>query len=193
MFKSISWHEYLLTTGLLAAGYYVVIFSVFYSKEIVLRLKGETVPKIKPLEPVEQERKPGLMGSISNPARKKIPLKKSVAQSEELTFESDPEEMLLAQREDSPAVELIDCLDDLFTTLLVDKADKAKYIVNIRKLFHRYSEHNKPAIKQDIYGFIQDSRNERDVSFTIEELDTLWLDENEEVIHQSTTKNNHEK
>ena len=193
MFKSISWQEYLLTTGLLATGYYVVIISAFYSKEIFLRLKGETVSKIKPSGAVVQEGKHRLMGSISNPARKKIPLKKSVLPPEELTFESDPEEMLLAQREDSLAAELLDCLDDLFTTLLVDKADKAKYIVNIRKLFQRYSEYNKPAVKQDIYGIIQDSHNQVDVSFTIEELDTLWLDENEEVIHQSTTKNTYEK
>jgi len=193
MFKSISWQGYLFTVGLFAAGYYVITISVFYSKEIFLRLKGETVSKIKPSGAVVQEGKHRLMGSISNPARKKIPLKKSVIQSEELTCESDPEEMLLAQRDDSPAAELLDCLDDLFTTLLVDKADKAKYIVNIRKLFQKYSEYNKPAVKQDIYGIIQDSHNQVDVSFTIEELDTLWLDENEEVIHQSTTKNTYEK
>jgi hypothetical protein len=193
MFKSISWQEYLLTASLLAAVYYIVIISGFYSKEIFLRLKGETVSKTKPSEPVVQERNPGLMGSISNAAPKKIPIKKSVIQPEELTFESDPEEMLLAQREDSPAAELLECLDDLFTTLSVEKADKAKYIFNIRKLFQRYSEYNKLAIKQDIYGFIQDSDMKRDVSFTIEELDTLWLDENEEALYQSTTKNNYEK
>ena len=193
MFKSISWQEYQLAVGLLALGYYAVIVSIFYSRDILLKLKGGEESKSNQQSSSLEEKPAKLMGSISQPVKKKIPLKQSVIIPEELTFESDPEEMVLAQREDSIAAELIEALDDLFTTMAVKKAQRPEYIIHMRKLFEVYSDLNMASAKQDIYSFIHDNLKSGELIFSTEELDSLWLDENEEVIHKSTTKSTYEK
>jgi hypothetical protein len=193
MFKSISWQEYLLTVALLAAAYYLFIISVFYYRDIWQKIKGATVPKAKVTEPAKQRQVTPLMGAISNPIRKKIPLKQSVIHADEFTFESDPEEMRAAHLAESPAAELTEALDDLFITLAIDKAGRTDYIINIRKLFEAYPSDNHRNARQDVYGFIADSLKTSEVSFSAEELDELWLNEKEEVIYQSTTINNYEK
>ncbi len=193
MFKSISWQEYLLAVALLAAAYYVFIISVFYHRDIWQKIKGATVPKVKVTEPAKQRQATPLMGAISNPIRKKIPLKQSVIPADEFTFESDPEEMRAAHLAESPAAELIEALDDLFITLAINKAGRTDYIINIRKLFEAYPSNKKGNAREDVYGFIADNLMASEVSFSTEELDELWLNENEEVIYQSTTINNYEK
>ena len=193
MFKSISWQEYQLAVGLLALGYYAVIVSIFYSRDILLNLKGAEESKSRQQVSGSEERPAKLMGSISQRVKKKIPLKQSVIVPEELAFESDLEDMILAQREDSPAAELIEMLDDLFTTMAVKKAKRPEYISHLRKLFEVYSDLNIASAKPDIYSFIHDSLKSAELTFSQEELDSLWLDENEEVIHKSITKNTYEK
>ncbi len=192
MFKSISWQDYLLAVGVLAAGYYLIVISVFYSRDILSRLKGATVSKTKAPQATPEAEAQKFMGAISNPVKKKIPLKQSISEGEELTFESDPEKMLWAQWQDSSASELIEALDDLFTTLSIKKSHRPEYVINIRKVFQAYPDFNNKSAKQDIYSFIGESLKEG-LAFSTEELETLWLDENEEVIYQSTTKNNYEK
>jgi hypothetical protein len=193
MFKSISWQEYLMAVGLLTAGYYIIVISVFYSRDVLLKLKGQAVSNNKPTQAATVDRGNTLMGAISNPPRKKIPIKQSVLEAEELTFESDPEEMLLAQRADSPAAELIETLDDLFITLSIKRAQRSEYVINIRKLFQSYGEFKGSPARQDIYSFIQDNFKTGELTISTEELDTLWLDGKAEDIHKSTTKNNYEK
>lgn len=193
MFKSISWQEYLLAVALLAAAYYVFIISVFYYRDIWQKIKGATVPKAKGTELAKERQATPLMGAISNPIRKKIPLKQSFIPADEFTFESDPEEMRAAHLAGSPAAELIEALDDLFLTLAIDKAERAEYIINIRKLFEAYPANKQGNAKGDVYGFIADNFKTGEMSFSTEELDELWLNEKEEVIYQSTTINNYEK
>jgi hypothetical protein len=193
MFKSISWQEYLTAVGLIAAAYYAFIILVFYSRDIFLKIKGATVPKKTSSEPVKQEKATSLMGAISNPVRKKIPLKQSLISADEFIFDSDPEEMRAAHLGDSPAADLIESLDDLFITLAINKAERSEYIVNIRKLFHGYPENNHAIARQDVYGFINDNLKTSELIFSTEELDELWLNDKEEIIYQLTTINNYEK
>jgi hypothetical protein len=193
MFKSISWQEYLLAVGGIAGVYYAFIISVFYSRDIFLKIKGAAVPKKTNSEPVKHEKATSLMGAISNPVRKKIPLKQSFIPAEEFTFYSDPEEMRAAHLADSPAADLIESLDDLFITLAIDKAERPEYIINIKKLFHAYPENNHGIARQDVYGFINDNLKAGELFFSTEELDELWLNDKDEIIYQLTTINNYEK
>ena len=91
MFKSISWQEYLLAVGCLAAVYYVVAVAIFYFRDILLKFKGAASSKAQP--EISKTAKPQgkFMGSISTSIRKKIPTKQSIASSEDLSFESQPE------------------------------------------------------------------------------------------------------
>src|SRR5688572_24405817 len=105
MFKSISWQEYLYVIGLIAAGYYVIVVAVFYSRDILSKLRGAPVLKAKTPQPNPASPKEKLMGAISDAPKKKIPIKQSEAAADEIFIDSDPEELLAAQRIDSPAAE----------------------------------------------------------------------------------------
>jgi hypothetical protein len=193
MFKSISWQEYLYAVGVISIGYYALIIAVFYSRDILLKLKGAAVPKVKSVQHNFSGSKEKFMGAISNAPRKNIPVKQSIAETQELIFESDPEEMLSAYRADSLAAELFDTLEELFLVLASEKVEKPKYIKFIRTLFQQHQQIQGKPEQQDVNGFIVDYFKNGTVTFTREELDTLWLDEKEEVINKSTTKNNYEK
>lgn len=193
MFKSISWQEFLYAVALLAGGYYLVVVAVFYSRDILLRLKGATVAKVKPVQPPARESDSPMMGKIlSDAPRKKLKIKQSIAESDELTFESQPEKDLQALKEDSPASAFLEDLDEVFMSLSATKKPKTEFIKSIRRLFRRNPEFQDTSTKQGIYNYIQDYFKNSELSFSAEELDTLWLDGKQEVIHQSTTKNNYE-
>lgn len=193
MFKSISWQEYLFAVGCLAAGYYVITLAIFYSRDILYKLKGVPASKAKP-EISNTNSAPGkFMGSIATSIRKKIPTKQSTASSEDLSFESQPEELLAANRADSPAADLIDALDEVFMYLASKKKEKATYEDKIKRLIQQRPEFNGTPAQQEVISFIHEYfKGNQSINFSIEELEVLWLSASE-VIHQSTTKNNYEK
>lgn len=194
MFKSISWQEYLHAVGLLSVGYYVVVVATLYSRDILIKFRGGRVPRANTGGSNYSNQARQFMGAVSDTPRKIIPIKQSVANTEDLTIESDPEDLLAGLRADSPAVELFENLEEIFLTFAIGKTQKPKYIVEIKKLFRKHSDIKGTASQSDVNGFIRDYfRGHNELSFTVEELDTLWLNEKHEVIIQSTTKNNYEK
>ncbi|HEX5171959.1 MAG TPA: hypothetical protein VFW11_22425 [Cyclobacteriaceae bacterium] len=189
MFNSISWEEYLFTIGFIAAAYYAIVLAAFYSRDILLRLKGANVAMTKhgPANQVPQKGK--FMGAISNAPLKKIPIKQSVAASDELTIESDPEELLSGQRIDSPAAELYDRLESLFLIMKTKKVKKANYLKSIKTLIVQYPLFKGTPVQQEVSAFIYNHlKQQSEINITVEEINILWLDQNEELIHQSTTK-----
>ncbi len=194
MFKSISWQEYLFAVGCLAAGYYVITVAIFYSRDILQKLKGEPASKAKPDISKSNLPQGKFMGSISTSVRKQIPTKQSIASSEELSFESQPEELLAANRADSAGVDLMDALEEVFMYLASKKKDKATYVEKIRRLVQQRPEFSGTPVQQEVISFIHEYfKGNQSISFSVEELNSLWLSANGEVIHQSTTKNNYEK
>ena len=122
MFKSISWQEFLYAVALLSGGYYVIVVAVFYSRDILNKLRG--VPAISPkTNPIKTQvnRNEKFMGAISTASPKKIPIKVSTAGSDELVIVSDPEVLNAANRADSPAAELLDHLENLLLVKLLRK------------------------------------------------------------------------
>jgi hypothetical protein len=194
MFKSISWQEYLFAVGCLAAGYYVVAVAIFYSRDIVQKLKGAPVSKLKPDISKSNLPQGKFMGSISTTIRKQIPTKQSIAASEELSFESQPEELLAANRADSAGVDMMDALEEVFMYLASKNRDKASYEKKIKTLIQQRPEFSGTQVQQEVISFINEYfKGNQSINFTLEELESLWLTTSGEIIHQSTTKNNYEK
>lgn len=193
MFKSISWQEYLYAIGLIAAAYYVVVVAVFYSRDILSRLKGATISKPTTPQRTEPDHKQKFMGAISNAPAKKIPIKQSQASAEDLFIETDPEELLAVQRIESPAAELYDRLESLFKIMKVEKV-KRPNLKSIKTLITQYPDFKSSPVRMEVTGFIYDHfRKNTEAGFSYEDIDILWLDGKEEVIYKSTTKNNYEK
>lgn len=196
MFKSISWQEFLYAVALLSGGYYVIVVAVFYSKDILNKLRGmpATSPKGSPAK-TQINKSEKFMGSISTAASpKKIPIKVSTAGSDELIIETDPEELNAANRADSPAAELLDHLENLFLIMATEKIEKVKYLKSIRTLYLQYTHYHE-AVRQEVNAFVIDhfKKNNSDLILSSEELTTLWLDGKGETIYQSSTINNYEK
>ena len=193
MFKSISWQQYLYVVGVLSFTYYVLIIAIFYSRDILLKFKGSTVTKPQEPNSTTESARLNFMGAISKSVPKKIPVKESIAAGEELVIESDPEELMAAQRADSPAAELFERLDETFQ-IMEGEHKKANYLKNIKTLIRQYDQFKDTSIQKEISAFICERFKEHpQVTFATEEIDVLWLDEKEEIIIQSTTINNHEK
>jgi hypothetical protein len=195
MFKSISWQEFLYAVALLSGGYYVIVVAVFYSKDILNKLRGmpATSPKKSPTK-TQINKNEKFMGAISPSSPKKIPIKVSTAEADELIIESDPEELNAANRADSPAAELLDHLENLFLIMATESIEKAKYLKSIRTLYLQYTHYHE-AVRQEVNAFVIDyfKKNKSDLILSSEELTTLWLDEKDQTIYQSSTINNYEK
>lgn len=195
MFKTISWQEYLYAVALLSGGYYVIVGGFFYYRDILNRLRGVPASSAKANPTKAQINKSGkFMGAISTAAPKKIPVKVSSAGSEELIIEVDPAELKAANRNDSPAAELLDHLENLFLIMSTERIERAMYIKSIRTLFLQYTHYN-GTVRQEVNSFIIDyfKTQNAEVIFSAEELTTLWLDEKNQTIYQSSTINNYEK
>jgi hypothetical protein len=193
MFKSISWQEYLYGIGLLAVGYYIVIVAIYYSRDILAKVKGASVSKAKSTAVNQPLTKEKFMGAISDAPRKKIPIKQSLAVSEELSMEVDPEKLLAAQRADSPASELYERLEDFFKAMKHEKVKRPK-LNGIKTFFTQYPSFKNTPIRQEVTGYVYDHfRKNTEADFTRKEIDILWFDDKQEIIHQSTTINNYEK
>lgn len=195
MFKSISWQEFLYAVALLSGGYYVIVVAVFYSKDILNKVRGIPSTSAKPNQAKTQLNKSEkFMGAISTASPKKIPIKVSTAGSEDLIIESDPEELNAANRADSPAAELLDHLENLFLIMATEKIEKVKYLKSIRTLYQQYTHYNE-AVRQEVNAFVIDhfKTKNSEVTVSTQELATLWLDEKEQTIYQSSTINNYEK
>jgi hypothetical protein len=194
MFKSISWQEYLFAVGCLAAGYYVITVAIFYSRDILQKLKGVPASKLKPDISKSNQPQGKFMGSISTTIRKQIPTKQSVATSEELSFESQPEELLAANRAESAGADMMDALEEVFMYLASKKKGKVSYEDKIKRLIQQRPEFSGTSVQQEVISFIHEYfKGNQSINFSVEELDSLWLSTNGEVIHQSTTKNKYEK
>ena len=194
MFKSISWQEYLFAVGCLAAGYYFITVAIFYSRDILQKLKGEPASKGKSEVSKSNLPQGKFMGSISTSVRKQIPTKQSIASSEDLSFESQPEELLAANRAESPGADMMDALEEVFMYLSSKKKDKLIYEDKIKKLIQQRPEFSGTPVQQEVITFIHEYfKGNQSINFSVEELESLWLSANGEVIHQSTTKNNYEK
>jgi hypothetical protein len=194
MLKSISWQEYLFAVGCLTAGYYFITVAIFYSRDILQRLKGESASKAKPGISKSNVPQGKFMGSVSTSVRKQIPTKQSVASSEDLSFESQPEELLAANRAESPGADMTDALEEVFMYLASKKKDKATYQAKITRLIQQRPEFSGTPVQQEVISFIHEYfKGNQSISFSAEELESLWLNVNGEIIHQSTTKNNYEK
>jgi hypothetical protein len=195
MFKSISWQEFLYAVALLSGGYYVIVVTVFYSKDILNKLRGipANSPKANPAK-TQVNKSEKFMGAISTVSPKKIPIKVSTAGSEELIIESDPEELNAANRADSPAAELLDHLENLFLIMATEKIEKVKYLKSIRTLYQQYTHYSED-VRQEVNAFVIDhfKTKNSEVTVSVEELTTLWLDEKDQTIYQSSTINNYEK
>lgn len=193
MFKTISWQEYLYTISVIAAGYYVIVVAVYYSRDILSRIKGATIPRVKQTQPSPQNQKGKFMGAISDAPKKRIPIKQSEVSAEEIVIESDPEELLQAQRVDSPAAELYDRLESLFKIMRVEKVMRPQ-LKSIKTLFTQYPHFKGTPIQNEVSGFIHEYfKKNTQADFTLDEINVLWLDDKEEIIYQSITKNNYEK
>ena len=194
MFKSISWQEYLFAVGCLAAGYYVVAVAIFYSRDIIQKLKGVPPSKLKPDISKSNLPQGKFMGSISTTIRKQIPTKQSIAASEELSFESQPEDLLAANRAESAGADMMDALEEVFMYLASKKRDKESYEKKIKTLIQQRPEFSGTPVQQEVISFINEYfKGNQSINFSAEELGSLWLTANGEVIYQSTTKNNYEK
>jgi hypothetical protein len=194
MFKSISWQEYLYAIALISLGYYAVIIAVFYSRDFLSKFRGATVLKTKPISPGTAQRPNTFMGAISNGAPRKLPVRESIATVEEITVELNPEELIAANKADSPAAELYERIEELFLIMEGEPVTKSNYIKSIKTLIKQYLQFKDTPIQQEISGFITDQfKGNGDISFTVEEINTLWVNENDEIINESITKNNYEK
>jgi hypothetical protein len=195
MFKTISWQEFLYAVALLSGGYYVIVAAVFYSRDIVNKLRGVPAnsPEVNPAK-TQTNKAEKFMGPISTASPKKIPIKVSTAGSEELIIESDPEELNAANRDDSPAAELLDHLENLFLIMATEKIEKVKYLKSIRTLYLQYT-HYSETVRQEVNAFVIDhfKTKNSEVTVSAEELTTLWLDGKGQTIYQSSTINNYEK
>src|SRR5687768_10003966 len=154
MFKSISWQEYLFAVGCLAVGYYAVTVAIFYSRDILLKSKGAATLKAKPDISKTDKPQGKFMGSISTSVRKKIPTKQSIALSEDLSFESQPEELLAANRADSPAADMLDALEGVFMYLSSKKKLKTSYEEKIKRLIQQRPEFQGTPVQQEVISFI---------------------------------------
>jgi hypothetical protein len=195
MFKSISWQEFLYAVALLSGGYYLIVVAVFYSRDILNRLRGIPATSVKAnLAKAQVNKNEKFMGAISTASPKKIPIKVSTVGSDELIIESDKEELSAANRADSPAAELLDHLENLFMIMATEKIEKAKYIKSIRTLLLQYTHYN-GIVRQEVNSYVVDyfTKQNAEVIFSPEELTTLWLDEKDQTIYQSSTINNYEK
>jgi hypothetical protein len=134
------------------------------------------------------------MGSISTTIRKQIPTKQSIAASEELSFESQPEDLLAANRAESAGADMMDALEEVFMYLASKKRDKESYEKKIKTLIQQRPEFSGTPVQQEVISFINEYfKGNQSINFSAEELGSLWLTANGEVIYQSTTKNNYEK
>jgi hypothetical protein len=101
--------------------------------------------------------------------------------------------MLAAQRADSPASELYERLEDFFKAMKFEKVKTPK-LNGVRTYFKQYPKFVDTPVRQEVTSFVYDHLNKNtEGNFTREEIDILWLDDKQEIIHQSTTKNNYEK
>lgn len=192
MFKSISWQEYLVAVGCLAAGYYVVAISVFYSKDILNKFRAAAAPRDKSDTPKVDNSVDKLMGAISTAFRKGIPKKQSTESLDKVTIQSEPEDLDAEKRLCSSAAELLDNLEDVFMILSSRKSDKGDYLRTIKNLFGLAPEFSDSSIREEISEFvIQYFKGNQIITFAKEEIDSLWANEKDEVI-KSTTKNNYE-
>lgn len=192
MFKSISWQEYLTVVGCLAAGYYAVAISVFYSKDILNKFKGARSSGDKASSPKVDKSIGTLMGSISTSFRKAVPRKQSTESLDELTIQSEPEDLDTEKRLCSPAAELLDNLEEVFMILASRKSGKGDYLRKIENLFRLAPEFSNTSTRVEIVEFvIQYFKGNQNITFTREDIDQLWENKKEEVI-KSTTKNNYE-
>jgi hypothetical protein len=194
MFKSVSWQEYLFVIGCLTTIYYVVGILIFYSKDILFRIRAAAATKEQPVISRVDSSPDKLMGNVSTSIRKKIPVKQSVATTDELVIASEPEDMIAANRADSPAAELLDDLDEIFMILATKKCEKEKYLKRIQSLLKQHPEFEAPSIQKDIIEFIVDyfRGNER-LTFTPDEIENLLSNQKEEIINQPKTNSNYEK
>lgn len=191
MFKSISWQDYLMAAGVLSLGYYVVVIGVFYSRDILHRLKGATVAK-GPSDPVPLDRdSKNFMGAISNVVPRKLPIKESLASAEELFIETDLEQLIAANRADSPAADLYDDLQELFAIMEGGPMPRANYVKTIKSLIKKYPGFKGTPVQLEVSRYIYDQlKSKPDAGLTIEEIETLWLDRTEELINQSINNKN---
>lgn len=190
MFKSISWQEYLTVVGCLAAGYYVVAISLFYSKDILLKIKRAPSSRDKPHNIQDSVDK--LMGGISTSFRKAVPKKQSTESLDELTIQFEPEDLDAEKRLCSPAAELLDNLEEVFMILASRKSDKEDHLRKIEKLLRLAPEFSHTSSRVEIVEFVlQYFKGNQHITFTREDIDQLWANKKEEVI-KSTTKNNYE-
>lgn len=193
MFKSISWQEYLFALSIIATGYYILIIGLFYSRDIIVRLKGIPQGKEKIPQPIA---KPGknFMGPIHADVPRKLPVKESIAIAEEISIESQAQETPELIRSESPAADLLEKIEELLMIMEGGPVQKSNYIKSIKTLINQYPQFKGTQTQKEVSLFVCDQfKDNEKISFSIEEIEVLWLNEKEEIINQTITINNYEK
>lgn len=193
MFKSISWQEYLFALSIIAAGYYILIVGLFYSRDIIVKLKGVPQGKEKIPQPIEKPSK-NFMGPIHADVPRKLPVKESTAIAEEISIESQSQETPELIRSESPAADLLEKIEELLMIMEGGPVQKSNYIKSIKTLINQYPQFKGTQNQKEVSRFVCDQFKDNDkISFSIEEIEVLWLNEKEEIINQTITINNYEK
>lgn len=58
MFKSISWHAYLLVLSVIAGAYYIIVIAIFYPRDVIALLKGALGQSLGSLQRLPDESLP---------------------------------------------------------------------------------------------------------------------------------------
>lgn len=188
MFKSISWQEYLLAISLIAGVYYFIVIAIFYSRDIVARLKGAAVVKPQITATTAERKPPGnFMGAIQKEVPRRKIITETVAAAEEITVDEEK------QKAQSPAEQIIEQLEGMFNMMSEGVLEKSRYIKNIKSIISDCWKHKGTPVQVEVAAFIVSHfSGNKEVSFTIEEIDILWPSQEIETINQSTTTYNYE-
>lgn len=188
MFKSISWHEYLLVVSVIAGAYYIIVIAIFYPRDVIALLRGALVNKRR-IAPTTAERKPlgNFMGAIQNEVPRRRIITETVVEAEEITVDEEK------QKAQTPAEEIIEQLEGIFNMMAEGVIEKPRYIKNIKSIISDCWKHKGTSVQAEVTAFIVNYfSGSKEVSFTIEEIDILWPSQEIETSNQSTTINSYE-
>lgn len=102
MFKSISWQEYLLAVSVITGGYYFIVVAIFYSRDIVARLKGTAVAKSHITPATAKPKAPGnFMGAIQNEVPRRKIMTETVVEAEEIIVDEEKKKRKHRRRKSS--------------------------------------------------------------------------------------------
>jgi hypothetical protein len=136
MLKSISWQEYFYWLLVIGGSYYLFIIAVFYSKDLLLKLKRTSSPPEPAIKPMQAKSGGSMMGSIREAISVDKRRSTATIQSEDIAIDTAINHE--AESEDSPIAELMDEFKALCQIMQEGGATQNDYLKNIRTALSRY-------------------------------------------------------